>query len=248
MADKARTVNTKFWTDSYIEGLSPSEKLLFLYCLTSPQSNLLGIYEVSESRIRFETGLPVETIRKGFKRFTNDNKVFYKHNFIIIPKFLEHQRLNANMKIGVTKLIQDLPKWLQTELFGNALEGLGNDSKAFETIRNTLLKKEIEIETEIEMESESETEDSLSFEDFFNRYHEITKKNKTDKEAAFKKWRQLTKTEQAKAVEMIETYSKTSKDSQYLKKARTYLNDKTFNDEMKPEKERLNYIQEWVEK
>ncbi|MFP4017947.1 MAG: hypothetical protein ACLFUH_01750 [Bacteroidales bacterium] len=152
MADKSRTVNTKFWTDSYIEQLNPSEKLLFLYCLTSPQSNLLGIYEVSESRIKFETGLPLETIRKAFERFGNDKKVFYKHNFIIIPKFLEHQRLNNNMKIGVTKLISDLPKWLKQEIFGNGLKGLGNDSKSFETIRNTLLKLEMEIESERESE------------------------------------------------------------------------------------------------
>ncbi len=146
MSDKLRSINTKFWNDPYIEELNPSEKLLFLYCLTSPYSNLLGIYEVSQKKISFETGLKQETIQKGFERFGKDSKVFYKGNFIIIPNFLNHQRLNSNMKIGITKIFNDLPKWLHDEILGNDSKGLGNDSEGFEKVRNGLLKYEIEIE------------------------------------------------------------------------------------------------------
>jgi hypothetical protein len=142
MANKLRSINTKFWNDPYVEELNPSEKLLFLYCLSSPHSNLLGIYEISLKKISFETGLNQETIRKAFERFGNDSKVFYKGNYIIIPNFLNHQRLNANMKIGIVNIFHDLPEWLKTEVLGNGSEGLGNDSKAFESIRNGLLKKE----------------------------------------------------------------------------------------------------------
>jgi len=145
MPEKLRSINTKFWNDPYIEELSPSEKLLFLYCLTSPYSNLLGIYEISQKKISFETGLNQETIRKGFERFGKDSKVFYKGNFIIIPNFLNHQRLNSNMKIGITKIFNDLPEWLRNDVLGNGSEGLGNDSEGFEKIRNGLLKYEIEI-------------------------------------------------------------------------------------------------------
>ncbi len=176
MPDKSRSINTKFWTDAYIEGLNPSEKLLFLYCLTSPHSNLLGIYEVSEKRISFETSLASETIRKAFKRFANDKKVFFKDNYIIIPNFLKNQKLNSNMKIGVTKLFNDLPEWLRNELNGNDSEGFGNDSEGFERIRNTLLKLEIEMESEMEIESEKRKPSIPTYEDF-KKYALDNKKN-----------------------------------------------------------------------
>jgi len=49
------------------------------------------------------------------------------------------------MKIGITKIFNDLPEWLRNDVLGNGSEGLGNDSEGFEKIRNGLLKYEIEI-------------------------------------------------------------------------------------------------------
>ena len=54
---------------------------------------------------------------------------------------------------------------------------------------------------------------------------------KTDKEAALKYWKQLDQTEQKKAVENIQSYYDCLRDKNYCKKARTYLDDKNFNDE-----------------
>jgi hypothetical protein len=70
--EKLRSVNTKFWNDPFIETLDNKEKLLFLYLLTNPLANILGIYEISLSRISFDTGLTIDTVEKalkGFERF-----------------------------------------------------------------------------------------------------------------------------------------------------------------------------------
>ena len=65
---------------------------------------------------------------------------------------------------------------------------------------------------------------------------------KSDKEAAIKKWNQLKKGEKDKAVQMIEAYYNHLPDKKYCKKARTYLNDKNFNDEFNvPAKDPLYY-------
>lgn len=158
--DKSRTVNTKFWTDSYIENLNPSEKLLFLYLLTNPYTNILGIYEVSRKRIKFETDLNDETVRKALERFEKDRKVICYNDWIMIPNFLNHQKLNTNMKKGVVSIFNELPQWLQNKILGNDSKGLGNDSESFEKIRNTLLKIESESESESEKERESEKKES----------------------------------------------------------------------------------------
>lgn len=71
----------------------------------------------------------------------------------------------------------------------------------------------------------------ISFDNFFHEYHRITKLKKSDKEAALKKWKQLSKTEQKKAFDNIQNYYDSLSDKKYCKKARTYLNDKNFNDE-----------------
>ena len=46
-----RMIKTKFWDDDYISYLDSVEKLLFLYCLTNPLTNIAGIYEITLKRI-----------------------------------------------------------------------------------------------------------------------------------------------------------------------------------------------------
>lgn len=74
---------------------------------------------------------------------------------------------------------------------------------------------------------------SADFENFWNRYHSVTGKPKTDKEPAKKYWKKLNKLERGKAVQNIKPYFDSLNDKQYCKKARTYLSDKNYNDEFK---------------
>jgi len=69
------------------------------------------------------------------------------------------------------------------------------------------------------------------FDLFWDQYHKITASKKGPKDAAFKHWKKLNKSDKAKAIEMIGPYSKTVSESKYIVFARTYLADKRFNDE-----------------
>ena len=44
-----RTIRMAFWSDPYIETLSASEKLLYLYLFSCPHTNNLGLLAVSRS-------------------------------------------------------------------------------------------------------------------------------------------------------------------------------------------------------
>jgi hypothetical protein len=161
MANTLRSVNTKFWNDPFIEELNPSEKLLFLYLLTNPLCSLLGIYEISMKKIIYDTGLNTETIRKGFERFDNHSKAFYKGNFVVLPNFLKNQNLNKNMKVAVLRQFNELPEWLKSNILGNGSEGLPNGSEGFEMVWNGLVMvRKIEIEIEIEIEERNDTSKS----------------------------------------------------------------------------------------
>ncbi len=62
---KQRIVNTKFWDDSYITRLTPTEKLLFLYLITNPLTNISGVYELPLKRVAFDTGFSSATAPSG---------------------------------------------------------------------------------------------------------------------------------------------------------------------------------------
>jgi hypothetical protein len=65
---KQRYINTKFWRDSYIEDLDPTEKLLFLYLLTNPDTNICGVYELPLKIIAADTGIDKEMVKKLLNR------------------------------------------------------------------------------------------------------------------------------------------------------------------------------------
>lgn len=69
---------------------------------------------------------------------------------------------------------------------------------------------------------------------FWDLYHSISKKPKSDKEASIKYWDKLTDIEKDTAKCNIKPYIDSVDDPKYIVKARTYLANKRFNDEFNP--------------
>ena len=77
-------------------------------------------------------------------------------------------------------------------------------------------------------------EPDTNFDEFWNKYHEVTGLKKTDYQPAKKYWDKLTKRDRKSALDNIENYFvslPTYSTGKPIKKARTYLADKNFNDE-----------------
>jgi hypothetical protein len=143
-----RYVSSHFWDDSYIVELDPTEKLLFLYCITNPLARISGFYEISLRRIAFDTGIDKDMISIILGRFEKDKKVFFYNGFIIIPNFPRHQSYNSNMEKSISKDIEEAPNVLK------ASEGFQRLSKAFKHFE----KDEDEVEDEVEGEAKDEDE------------------------------------------------------------------------------------------
>ena len=112
-----RWVNTKFWDDNYIISLDPSEKLLFLYFITNPLTNLTGIYEISFRRIAFDTGFDKEMIDKIIKRFSKDNKIYYVDGYVYILNFTKNQRYKGEkLEIAQEKELKSIPDDILTKI------------------------------------------------------------------------------------------------------------------------------------
>jgi len=113
---KQRMVDTKFWDDSYIVGLKPMEKLVFLYLLTTPLTNISGVYELPLRRVAFDTGIPADRVEATFQKFESDGKVIFSEGWVTIVNFIKHQKLNPKNKIGVISALNKAPKHITDRL------------------------------------------------------------------------------------------------------------------------------------
>jgi hypothetical protein len=153
---KLRSVSTAFWSDPFIEELNSDEKLLYLYLITNDKTNMLGIYEISMSRISFDTGIKKETVLNALKRFESLSKVKLVSNYIILCNFMKHQNFNTNMMKSAIDVYNGLPQVLKIQGITVSKE---NPSEGFESLSNGLgMVRKVEVEYEVELESQLEEE------------------------------------------------------------------------------------------
>ena len=114
---KNRYINTKFWDDSYITKLDPIAKLLFLYCLTNPLTNICGIYEITIKRIAFDTEIDEKIIMEILEEFEKAGKMKYQNEWLAIKNFTKHQKKSINPKdkinIGIKKAMNEAPEHMK---------------------------------------------------------------------------------------------------------------------------------------
>ena len=127
---KQRMVNTKFWDDSYIMSLSSTEKLLFLYLLTNPLTNISGVYELPLSRIVFDTGIRKWEIIAILKKFEASGRVIYQNGWIGMKNWIRHQNLrNSKIWQGIHSELRSAPRDLVDKL-GIHVSSIGHDESS----------------------------------------------------------------------------------------------------------------------
>lgn len=132
---KNRWVNTRFWADNYIIDLDPSEKLLFLYCLTNDHTSICGAYEINIRTICLETGFDKDMVLKILSRFEKDNKIAYRDGWVIVRNFRKHQADNPKVRAGIEREESELPKNIKDSLY----IGFDSLSVAYPTLLNLTL-------------------------------------------------------------------------------------------------------------
>lgn len=171
---KLRSVSTAFWSDPFIEDLTPNEKLLFLYLITNDKTNMLGIYEVSIKKISFDTGLNKDVIEKALKEFERLSKVKYIKNHIVLVNFMKHQNYNTNMKKSAIDIYNELPNELKNKELSISKD---NPLKGFESLLNHYgMVPKVEYEEEEEEEERKEEKEEIKYTpSAFSFYHELLK-------------------------------------------------------------------------
>lgn len=146
---KLRSVNTKFWDDQYVIDLDPIEKLLFLYFLTNPLTNLAGVYEISLKRIAFDTGIDKDMVSKMIERFEEDRKILYRDGYIFLSNYQKNQNYNPKMVTNVENTLKSFPESVRT-IYGNLIKN--EDYSLYIPYRESESEREGEIKSEGELE------------------------------------------------------------------------------------------------
>lgn len=137
-------INTRFWIDDYISNLDPSEKLLFLYFLTNPYTEICGIYELPLKHVAMETGLDKEMVVKILARFEKDKKIIYKNGWVGIYNFAKHQVDNPKVHRGIEIGLAKAPKEIVDRL------SIGHDSLSHSNSNSNPNSNKIDIDEVID--------------------------------------------------------------------------------------------------
>lgn len=113
MGHKYRLVNTKIWDDDYIDMLDDAHKVLYMYLIINPNSNLLGVFELSIRKMEYHTRKSPEELRKMLDKFINDGKITYNNGYLHLKNFLKNQPYNGTMKVGAIKEYNSLPSGIK---------------------------------------------------------------------------------------------------------------------------------------
>lgn len=113
-----RYISTSFWDDSWIQTLDPSEKLLYLYYMTNPLTNIAGVYKITLRRICFDTGFNDSTIKHIQEKFEKAGKAFLIGEYIALPSWPNHQKWqkSKNIKDGIDAILASLPDFMIEKL------------------------------------------------------------------------------------------------------------------------------------
>ena len=112
---KQRYISTSIWSDDWFDSLSEREQLLYLYLLSNEHTNAAGVYPCTLKNIRSERGLEREEIERIMKKFADAGKAFHYKGYVIIPKWLKHQKVGqrSTMFLGAQRVLKNLPAEIQ---------------------------------------------------------------------------------------------------------------------------------------
>ncbi|MBP9791559.1 MAG: hypothetical protein KBD57_13530 [Bacteroidia bacterium] len=160
-----RKVHIQFWSDVFIQSLTPEQKFFFLYLLTNEKTKQCGIYEITTRHISYDTGYNIETVNKLLEFFENSGKILFSRetNEIAVKNW---EKYNGSKSPDVQKLVNKelvfiknkrLPQWLQSpDTVLPLSKKLPREEPEEEPEENQMKKKELPKMTEKEFVDFSE--------------------------------------------------------------------------------------------
>ena len=109
-----RNIQMSFWTDAKIGEFTPEQKLMYLYLMTNPHTNLCGCYEITIRQIAFETGFTTETASRIIESLKEHGVIDYSndtHEIIIVNwhkyNWTTSEKLRKALEFSIGKIMYE---------------------------------------------------------------------------------------------------------------------------------------------
>jgi hypothetical protein len=94
---KTRILHTKFWKDTFVAELTPSEKLIFLYLLTNERVNIIHCYECSDREILFDTGATKDVLESAKAKLSASGKVQFFQGYVFLANADKYEQYRGEL-------------------------------------------------------------------------------------------------------------------------------------------------------
>jgi hypothetical protein len=128
-------VSDSFWTDNKVNGLSPLSKLLFIYYLTSPHLNLIGLFYCPVAYIGFDTGMKKEQIQESNRDLEAHGIMKYFDDYVLIKNYTRHQKYSGkSINEAMAKTFSSVPENVKQKALSESASLLSLFSELFPEI------------------------------------------------------------------------------------------------------------------
>ena len=137
-------IHTQMWFDDKFTALDDDDKLLFIYLLTSPHSNMAGYYRLPKRYVAADLGKGLERVTEGFQNLIEIGFISYDNNsqIVLIHNYLRYNQIqNNNQAKGAIKVVNELPK---NNLLSKFLQCVEENSSQYYELLNKGLRKGLE--------------------------------------------------------------------------------------------------------
>ena len=135
-------VKCRLWHDEKLRSLSEDGRMCFIYVLTSPHGNMLGMYVLAHGYGAADLKWDVKRFGKAFTELFQEHLIEYDEstNLVFIRNYIEHNPIeNPNQVTAALKVLDELPTSPLFALLNEALEQLGK--RFTEPLREQLAKR-----------------------------------------------------------------------------------------------------------
>ena len=155
-----RQLHRSFWESGSVEAMDPVEKLLYCYLITSPLSNMEGLYKTTLRRIAFETGIDRDMCVTLFSRLELKHLAGFKDGWACVTQASRHiPASNKTLMIHADRLYAEIPadvmEWAKS--IGYACAGAIHDP----TMGQHILDKTRQDKTTLDRDGECEQNETV---------------------------------------------------------------------------------------
>lgn len=268
-----RNIQMSFWTDAKIaDTFTPDEKLMYLYFLTNPHTNLCGCYEISSRQIAFEIGYKRDQVEKLIQSLQEKRVIVYStdsRELLLVNwhkyNWTSSEKLRKPLREEVKKVKKpEFRKYLERILYG--IDTVSDDEEygidttdlfcsVSDTVADLICSDTVSdtvAVTDLNCSDSNKKSISADFEELWKLYP-----RKQGKRNAFEAYRKARKDgipdEEIRAG--IESYSEYIRISgiepQFVKMGGTFFNQRAWSDDWTPQRkkdkyeQRLDAMQNW---